>query len=505
MKKVSRFIATLVFVILTLPVFSVAFATPRVPVATSNFYVNDFAGVFSEEETTILMEKAVELSNTSDGIQVVITTVKSLDGNTVEDYAYAMYNQYGIGKNDMGVLILLSTGDRKIRVEIGQNMEAYITDSKAGRLLDSYAIPKLRDNKFNEGLIDLQTAVINEIKNSVTVPKANETPAATVVPQSTEEQDSSEEPAEMQNSKETKKSSGIWSGFIAIVCAVISGLSMRRSSQKNKENSDLIEALNRAESSRNSAVEESESVKEKARDIAMQKKELERQYDELAKQYNALRERYERAKTLFPNLDAGIDAMIEEEIRKKDMAKATTVDSIVQQVESLSASEEALHEFEHALYAYDALSQVQQSYVRADISKVRSLHEKSKKLRQQRLAKDATEKISSLIAGIVVGRESNIRNLSQASSLYEELDYGSQKYVDSSIPEKVSRLMTQAKQDKAERERREEEERRRKRQQEEAARRRHQQQMSSYHSSRSSSSFRGFGGRSGGGGASRGF
>ena len=104
--------------------------------------------VVTDEEKTVLMNNAVKLANEMDGIQVVVSTVNSLEGDTVENYALNMYNKYGIGKNDMGLLILLSTGDRKIRVEVGRAMEGYINDSKAGRFMDKYAIPYLKDNKF---------------------------------------------------------------------------------------------------------------------------------------------------------------------------------------------------------------------------------------------------------------------------------------------------------------------------------------------------------------------
>ena len=163
MKRVKRIFGLLfaLLVIAQLPI--IAFAKTEIPSATSDFYVNDFAGVFTSQEKQQLMEKAVSLADNYNGIQVVITTVKSLDGQSVEDYAFDMYNQYAIGKDDMGVLILLSTGDRQIRVQTGRAMEAYINDSKAGRFMDKYAIPYLKENKFNEGLISLQENLINEI------------------------------------------------------------------------------------------------------------------------------------------------------------------------------------------------------------------------------------------------------------------------------------------------------------------------------------------------------
>lgn len=68
-------------------------ANANAPEATSDFYVNDFAGVFTETEKSRLMTNAVNLENELDGIQVVVTTIKSLEGDMIENYAYNMYNQ----------------------------------------------------------------------------------------------------------------------------------------------------------------------------------------------------------------------------------------------------------------------------------------------------------------------------------------------------------------------------------------------------------------------------
>jgi len=172
MKNLTKtFCVTLITVILCISSFTSVFATATIPEATTDFYVNDFANVFTNEERTALMNNAVKLANESDGIQVVVSTVEALEGDTVENYALNMYNKYGIGKDDMGLLILLSTGDRQIRVEIGKAMEGYINDAKAGRFIDKYAISYLKENKFNEGLISLQSAFIKEITNCISEEK----------------------------------------------------------------------------------------------------------------------------------------------------------------------------------------------------------------------------------------------------------------------------------------------------------------------------------------------
>ncbi|MEG2583248.1 MAG: TPM domain-containing protein, partial [Oscillospiraceae bacterium] len=98
------------------------------------------------------------------GAQIVVATVKSLNGNSIEDYGLQMLREWKIGseKND-GVLILVSTGDRKIGVSVGYGLEGALNDAKVGRLIDSCAIPSLKDDDYNAGLEKLYNAVLNEV------------------------------------------------------------------------------------------------------------------------------------------------------------------------------------------------------------------------------------------------------------------------------------------------------------------------------------------------------
>lgn len=135
--------------------------------ATNDFYVNDFANLFSGSQKSEMMERAVALDQEMDGIQVVVTTVTTLGSHDIEEYANAMYNQYGIGNNDMGALIILSTGDRDVRIELGRRMETYVTSTQTGRLLDNYGMDYFKNDQFAEGLVNVQKATIDIIKEGV--------------------------------------------------------------------------------------------------------------------------------------------------------------------------------------------------------------------------------------------------------------------------------------------------------------------------------------------------
>ena len=174
MKRTSnlwRTILAIAFLLMTVSL--TAFGSNRYNVEvekqTDEFYVNDFANLFTEKDKQVMMENAVKLAEEYDGIQVVVSTVNSLNGNQIEEYAYSMYEQYGIGKDSMGILILLSVEDRQVKIETGKTMQAYITDSKSGQLLDNYGMQYFKEDRFAEGLKSVQEAVIAEIRNVVPI------------------------------------------------------------------------------------------------------------------------------------------------------------------------------------------------------------------------------------------------------------------------------------------------------------------------------------------------
>ena len=107
-------------------------------------YVTDLAGVIHADSKARLESLCLELEQKT-GAQMAIVTVRSLDGETVEQYANDLYTQLGIGakKENRGVLLLVAPTDRKSRVEVGYGLEPVINDARAGdtgRLMHSYFV-----------------------------------------------------------------------------------------------------------------------------------------------------------------------------------------------------------------------------------------------------------------------------------------------------------------------------------------------------------------------------
>ncbi len=149
------------FLIILLLVFSFVKVDAIVD-ATRNYYVNDYANALTEETKEYLYNRSIALDDASK-IQVVVTTVESLEGLSIEDYANKLYNKLEIGEDSKGVLILLCPKERLIRIEIGDGLGGILPDGKVGRILDDYAIPSLKNDSWNEGIKNAYDALYQTI------------------------------------------------------------------------------------------------------------------------------------------------------------------------------------------------------------------------------------------------------------------------------------------------------------------------------------------------------
>lgn len=131
---------------------------------TSEFYVNDFAGILSNDTRQYIVTQSKRLEEQSKA-QVVVVTVDGLSGKTIEDYATEMFRSYGIGDKtqNSGILILLALQEREIRIEVGYGLEGAINDAKAGRIIRNLATPLLKENKWDAGVKTMYTAVLKEV------------------------------------------------------------------------------------------------------------------------------------------------------------------------------------------------------------------------------------------------------------------------------------------------------------------------------------------------------
>lgn len=391
--------------------------------ATSDFYVNDFAGILSEDQKSQMMDAAVDLDSEYAGIQVVVSivesfekTVVSYEGNSttnvydIEQLSYAMYDQYGIGQDDMGILIFFSVGDREVRIETGYQMQTYITDIKSGQLLDNYGMEYFKNDQFADGLVSVQAATIAEIKNTVPLNWGSSiaAPETSEPIQETEAQEEqTKQPAASNTDNEGKDTNGgllfgIFGSIgtaIAAIGAFIYNLftGKKRREEEAARNTKALRDKDNAHKAELSALEGAHKAKldQIARkyksDMADKQSTIDSLQTQLTMERNrhsdtkasfaTLEDKFNRVCTLHPEYDFNQEVvdMIEGEFK----ASAKEVDDKLSQVIQIQADKDRIDFFTKAKNMFYATEPNVRKYIKTDISVVEGLLAKCVSLKRE--------------------------------------------------------------------------------------------------------------------------
>ncbi len=117
-------------------------------------YVSDYAGIIDRNDSQVITSVARAVKEKT-GAEIAVLTVNSIEPyGTMEEFSFAVASEWGIGEEgkDNGLLIVLSKGDRLVKIEVGYGLEGAIPDGKAGELLDSYMLPLLKNGDYSGGL-----------------------------------------------------------------------------------------------------------------------------------------------------------------------------------------------------------------------------------------------------------------------------------------------------------------------------------------------------------------
>jgi uncharacterized protein len=142
----------LLFILVVIAVFNTS-AQKFIPKPVPQRLVVDNANILSSSEQETLERKLVALDDSTSN-QIAILTVKSLNGESIEDVANATFREWGIGnkKTKNGILVLVAIEDRKIRIEVGYGLEGAIPDITANDIIDNDIKPNFKQGNYFDGL-----------------------------------------------------------------------------------------------------------------------------------------------------------------------------------------------------------------------------------------------------------------------------------------------------------------------------------------------------------------
>jgi len=118
--------------------------------------VNDFAKVVDADSASAI-DRMIRTLQAATGDVVVVATVPTIEPyGDIREYAVKMFanNGKGIGQKDKknGLLILLALKERRLWVEVGYDLEQFVTDGFAGETSREVMSPYFRNGQYGQGL-----------------------------------------------------------------------------------------------------------------------------------------------------------------------------------------------------------------------------------------------------------------------------------------------------------------------------------------------------------------
>lgn len=128
--------------------------------------VVDEAGVLDGAARASLEQKLAAFEAKTTG-QIVVVTLKSLQGTSIEDYGYQLGRHWGIGQKDKnsGALLIVAPSERKVRIEVGYGLEGQLTDAVSKLIIENSIVPRFRAGDVAGGI----TRGVDDIIQAVSV------------------------------------------------------------------------------------------------------------------------------------------------------------------------------------------------------------------------------------------------------------------------------------------------------------------------------------------------
>ena len=129
-----------------LAVFAVSF-----PALTGR--IVDQAKLISADSRNAIEPKLADLEAKS-GIQLVVATVTSLEGQEIEPYANELFRSWKLGEKtkNNGVLFLVAPNEHRVRIEVGYGLEGTLTDALSKVIITNAIAPRFKTGDFSGGI-----------------------------------------------------------------------------------------------------------------------------------------------------------------------------------------------------------------------------------------------------------------------------------------------------------------------------------------------------------------
>lgn len=134
--------------------------------------VNDYTKTLTPDQAQTLEDKLVAFDD-STSTQIAVVLVPSLDGYDISEYALKLGRDWGVGGKEFsnGVVLLISTGDRKINISTGYGVEGALPDIMASHIIEDIIKPNFKGSDYYRGIDEGTNAIIKSVKGEYNTPR----------------------------------------------------------------------------------------------------------------------------------------------------------------------------------------------------------------------------------------------------------------------------------------------------------------------------------------------
>lgn len=128
-------------------------AAAEVPVPELKTRVTDLTNTLTPDQASAL-ESRLAAFEQAKGSQIAVLLVPTARPETIEQYGIRVVETWKLGRKgiDDGILVLMATQDREVRIEVGYGLEGVIPDVTAKRVIEEIMIPRFREGDVAGGL-----------------------------------------------------------------------------------------------------------------------------------------------------------------------------------------------------------------------------------------------------------------------------------------------------------------------------------------------------------------
>lgn len=159
--SVIRAASTLLLLLVILATPALA-SEPKFPPLTGR--VVDDAGVL-DASTQSQLTDMLAAHESATGEQVVVVTLDSLQGFSIEDFGYQLGRYWGIGQKgkNTGALLIVVPKEHKVRIEVGYGLEGQLTDATSRTIIENDILPSFKRGDFNAGVLAGTSSILKAL------------------------------------------------------------------------------------------------------------------------------------------------------------------------------------------------------------------------------------------------------------------------------------------------------------------------------------------------------